>query len=160
MNHKYFHACLKKRRIHNQVCRIKDVNGVWKEQKSDIDDASIQYYKQILGIVVAPDAHMSTTILKEGNFITNVQQQMLCEKFIAVEVKEALWDIEDNKSPGPNVYNIYDDVSHVVLNFISSGKLLKHLNATTLCLIPKVYQPSDVSQFLPITCCNVLYKII
>lgn len=78
--------------------------------------------------------------------------------------------IDDNKSPGPDGYNskffkeawpcIGEDVSQAILNFFQSGKMLKQINATNLCLIPKIEQPSNVSQFRPIACCNVLYKII
>ncbi|XP_048503121.1 uncharacterized protein LOC125498862 [Beta vulgaris subsp. vulgaris] len=51
-------------------------------------------------------------------------------------------------------------IKHVSNSVIQEGKLLKQLNATTLCLIPKVEQPIDVSQFRPIACCNVMYKAI
>lgn len=47
-----------------------------------------------------------------------------------------------------------------VLDFFRTGNLLKQLNATNLCLIPKVEQPESVTQFRPIACCNVLYKVI
>lgn len=65
--------------------------------------------------------------------------------------------IDDNKVHGPDGYTSFffkeawscigDDLIVDVLNFFQSGKLLKQLNATTLCLIPKVEQPTDVSQF-------------
>ncbi|KAK4381077.1 hypothetical protein Sango_3002800 [Sesamum angolense] len=40
------------------------------------------------------------------------------------------------------------------------GRLLKQVNTTILALIPKVRVPSLVSDFRPISCCNVLYKVI
>lgn len=39
-------------------------------------------------------------------------------------------------------------------------KILRQVNATLLHLVPKVINPSTVSDFRPIDCCNVLYKVI
>ena len=47
-----------------------------------------------------------------------------------------------------------------MLDFFRTGKLLKQVNATNLCLIPECEQVDDVTKYRPITCCNVLYKII
>ena len=44
--------------------------------------------------------------------------------------------------------------------FFHSGSLLKSLNQTYLTLIPKVNFPEVLSQFRPISLCNVIYKII
>ena len=52
------------------------------------------------------------------------------------------------------------EVTKAILEFFSSGKLLKQVNATLLTLIPKVHTPMTVGDFRPISCCNVLYKII
>jgi hypothetical protein len=41
-----------------------------------------------------------------------------------------------------------------------SGRLLKQVNATTISLIPKVPNPSKVTEFRPISCCNTIYKCI
>ncbi|KAL2247967.1 UNVERIFIED_CONTAM: Transposon TX1 uncharacterized protein [Sesamum indicum] len=52
------------------------------------------------------------------------------------------------------------EVTGAVLNFFTTGKLLKQVNSTLLALIPKVHNPMTVGDFRPISCCNVLYKII
>ncbi|KAL0293020.1 UNVERIFIED_CONTAM: hypothetical protein Sangu_3246300, partial [Sesamum angustifolium] len=44
--------------------------------------------------------------------------------------------------------------------FFRTGKLLKQINNTLLALIPKVNMPTYVSDYRPISCCNVLYKAI
>ncbi|KAL0285842.1 UNVERIFIED_CONTAM: hypothetical protein Sradi_7161900 [Sesamum radiatum] len=53
-----------------------------------------------------------------------------------------------------------EDVCHAVMEFFNHGRLLKQLNATLITLIPKVQMPTKVGDFRPISCCNVVYKII
>lgn len=55
---------------------------------------------------------------------------------------------------------IGSDIVEAVLDFFQTSKMSKQINATILCLIPKCDQPISVTQFGPIACCNVLYKII
>ncbi|GKA64593.1 RNA-directed DNA polymerase, eukaryota, reverse transcriptase zinc-binding domain protein [Tanacetum coccineum] len=63
------------------------------------------------------------------------------------EIKEALFDIDDNKALRPDGYTakffkqswnvIGEDVCNAVKEFFSKGKLLKELNATLITLVPK-----------------------
>ncbi|KAL0451451.1 UNVERIFIED_CONTAM: LINE-1 retrotransposable element O protein [Sesamum latifolium] len=46
------------------------------------------------------------------------------------------------------------------MDFFVTGRLLKQVNSTLISLIPKVNNPTVVGEFRPISCCNVLYKII
>lgn len=47
-----------------------------------------------------------------------------------------------------------------VKEFFGSGRLLKHINATTLILLPKGENPKTIKEYRPLACCNVLMKII
>ncbi|GJW33357.1 putative RNA-directed DNA polymerase [Tanacetum coccineum] len=65
------------------------------------------------------------------------------------------------------VRNVYDDEIKaalfgidVVKDFFQNGKLLKEVNAMVISLVPKVATPAKVSDYKPIACCNVVYKII
>ena len=53
-----------------------------------------------------------------------------------------------------------DEVCLAVLNTLNSGILPHYLNMTHIALIPKVKNPSNVTEFRPISLCNVLYKLI
>lgn len=53
-----------------------------------------------------------------------------------------------------------DDVVAAVAEFIRNGRLLKDLNTTAICLIPKKPEAASLSDYKPISCCNVVYKII
>ena len=52
------------------------------------------------------------------------------------------------------------DVSRVVLSCLNSRSILRSINHTFITLIPKVQNPERVSDFRPISLCNVIYKII
>ena len=52
------------------------------------------------------------------------------------------------------------DVTNAVLDFLQQGRMLGCVNFTNIVLIPKVQAPNNMSQFRPISLCNVLYKII
>lgn len=74
------------------------------------------------------------------------------------------------KSPGPDGYSVeflrasWDtvgaDVVEAVGEFFRNGRLLKDLNTTAICLIPKSPQDCTLGDYRPISCCNVVYKII
>ncbi|KAL0313359.1 UNVERIFIED_CONTAM: hypothetical protein Sradi_5735200 [Sesamum radiatum] len=86
------------------------------------------------------------------------------------EIKQAIFDIDETKAPRPDGYSlgffkaawlvVGREVTQAILEFFSTGRLLKQVNATLISLIPKVSTPTVVGEFRPISCCNVLYKVI
>lgn len=52
------------------------------------------------------------------------------------------------------------DVVRTVQDFFARGELLPALNYTNLTLIQKIDNSSKVSQFRPISLCNIIYKLI
>lgn len=105
---------------------------------------------------------VSKTVIKEGNLLDDDQKQRLCRIFSADDVKHALYNIEETKAPGPDGYTsgffkeawgrIGAEVTTTILDLFQSGKLLKQVNSTSLCLVPKCEQPEGVTQFRPISC--------
>ena len=51
-------------------------------------------------------------------------------------------------------------VCGTVKEFFSKGIMLGHISETKLILLPKITHPQSVTDFRPISGCNVIYKII
>lgn len=96
--------------------------------------------------------------------------QSLKAKITNEEVKQAVFSMSDHKSPGPNGFNVCFFkkswtntgalICEAVKEFQRTGKLLTQINATSVCLLPKKLNASMISDFRPISCCNVVYKIV
>lgn len=86
------------------------------------------------------------------------------------EINEALFKMPGSKSPGPDGYTVEffkgawdiigEDVTAAVQSFSVKGFLPKGLNSTILTLIPKKEEARMMKDYRPISCCNVLYKVI
>ena len=87
-----------------------------------------------------------------------------------VEIKNVLFSMPSNKALGPDRYPvefyraawpiISRDYTIAVQSFFMYGFVPKGVNATTLALIPKVQGAETLKDFRPISCCNILYKVI
>ena len=102
--------------------------------------------------------------------VTDDMQEFLSSEFTAKEVKVALFQMGPTKAPGPDGMNAFfyqkfwhvvgNNVVLVVLDFLNNGNMIPDINHTNIVLIPKVKNPERMSEFRPISLCNVIYKII
>jgi hypothetical protein len=86
------------------------------------------------------------------------------------EIEVALFQMAPLKAPGPDGLNacffqynwppMREEVCNVILDIFQSGVMPPDLNMTHIALIPTVKKPTSVTEFCPISLCNVLYKLI
>lgn len=94
----------------------------------------------------------------------------LQQPFTKVEVEAALSHMGPLKSPRPDGFSagfyqrhwsiVENEVTEAISNILNNEGILYSINSTFLALIPKKGNASMVSDFRPISLCNVLYKLI
>jgi hypothetical protein len=92
------------------------------------------------------------------------------EEVTESELRHALSSMQNGKSLGPDGYTVEffksfydllkDDLLLLVRESQREGKIYGPLNATFLCLIPKKQNSEMFEDYRPISCCNVVYKLI
>jgi hypothetical protein len=101
--------------------------------------------------------------------VTSEMCATLTVPYSTEEVEEVLFLMKPGKALGVDGFNagffqthwplVKPCVVDAVLGFLNGGELPEEVNKTLLVLIPKVAHPQDLSQFWPISLCNVLYKL-
>jgi hypothetical protein len=102
--------------------------------------------------------------------VSDDMNERLIAQFTAEDVRKAVFSIGDLKALGPDglhalfykkFWNLVGtDITSAVLQAINDRVIPSGWNETIVVLIPKVENPEEVTQFWPISLCNVVYKII
>ncbi|KAA3460176.1 reverse transcriptase [Gossypium australe] len=102
--------------------------------------------------------------------ITDEDNYCLKAQYTQVEIWEALQSMGATKASGENGFPaiffqkfwhiIGVEVSNFFLQHLNGGIEVSSINCTQIVLIPKIANPNSLSQFHPISLCNVIYKIM
>ncbi|GJT37806.1 RNA-directed DNA polymerase, eukaryota, reverse transcriptase zinc-binding domain protein [Tanacetum coccineum] len=151
-NSAYFHKVVKSRVSRSRIDVVTNIEGVVFEN-NEVSDAFVSHYETFLGLAGETNsfntANLFTKCLNEqvaSGIVRNVTTQ---------EVKEALFSIGDDKSPGPDGYTaaffkeawdvVANDVTNAICEFFRNGTLLKEINHTIIALIPKCVATTSYS---------------
>ena len=167
-NTKFFHNSLLHRQVRNRIHSLHDSTGTLITDQQEMGKLASTYYEQLL---CAPQLPLPEPIQHMyPNPISEDSRSTISSPVTDEDIKDALFSIPDNKSPGPDGYNAYffkhcwsiigPDFIAAVRYFFTANCLPRCVNATRIALVPKVENPSCMNDFRPISCCNVLYKCI
>ena len=167
-NTKFFHALIKQRRARNRITQLLDANGNVIEDEEGLVTIATSYFRQIFEASNPED--IEEALSEVSSTITEPMNDNITAPVTEGEVKLALFEMHPEKAPGPDgmvalfYHKFWDilkeDLTLMVNKFIFDGTMANGLNDTNICLIPKTLKPNEMSQFRPISLCNVSYKII
>ena len=167
-NTKFFHSKATQRRKKNHINGIQNAHGQWVEELEEVVEVATDYFNNLFSVGKADQMEecLNTVPIK----VTDNMQEVLLGEFIAEEVKVGLFHMGPTKAPGLDAMNalfyqkfwhiVGDDVVSAIFDFLNNGNMLPEINHTNIGLIPKVKNPQKMSEFRPISLCNVDRKSV
>lgn len=171
-NTSLYHNTGTQRNSRNHIHFLKDENDNFLGSTADIKAHSVTYFQGILGETDMPLSPSSVESLKDLLLFrcSELSRAYLKREVLSAEIKGTIFAMPLSKSPGPDVYSVEflraswdtvgEDIIAAVAEFFRNGRLLKDLNTTTIVLIPKTSAACRLGDFRPISCCNLVYKVI
>ena len=166
-NSRFFHLRATMRRRKNLIKSLHNADGDIINSIDQLETMATQFYKELYtseGV-----SNMNAVLDCVPTKVSAEMNAVLEADFSADEVKRALFQIFPLKAPDPDGFPAHffqkhwdicgDEVVKAVLLIVRGEESLESINKTCLVLIPKVKNPTHLSQFRPISLCNVLYKI-
>ena len=145
-----------------------DDEGVWQEEPEAVENIILDYFKSIFSS--NQPSNFDASLEAMDRRVTSEMNQALLKEFRAEEVWDALKQMHLTKSPAPDsmspiFYQKYWDiigpsVSNCILQTLNTGIMPRGINDTYICMIPKTKNPLKITDYRPISLCNVIYKLI
>ena len=167
-NTKFFRNHASERRRKNSINGILDANGRRCETNESIVATAVSFFEDLY--TTSHPSRIHEVISSIPTRVTWDMNQQLIKEFTSEEVLMALQQMHPTKSPKPDdmsaiFYKKYwsivgNDVTKMALNVLNSNMSMVEINKTNITLVPKVKHPSKMSEFRPISLCNVAYKLI
>jgi hypothetical protein len=163
-NTTFFHQFASARRQKNQIKKLKN-GGVWVEGTHAFKPIILQYFTDLFNSEINEvDPEVLNKVTPR---VTSMMNDNIMAPFSADDVKKAAFSIGDLKAPGlDGLHAIFykrfwsicgDVITTEVLQALNSGVISEGWNDITIILIPKVDNPESISQYRPISLCNVIY---
>lgn len=167
-NTSYFHAWATQRRNMSRIVRIHDATGVERTTQAEVSSAFTQYFQSLF--TTGGTTGVEECLVGVYPRITEDMNNYLVREFFETEVRESLDQMALLKSPGPDGFaasfyqsswdTIGEEVCNAALGFLNHGVFDPVINKTFIALIPKKKKPYSVTEYRPISLCNVCYKLI
>ncbi|XP_062028822.1 uncharacterized protein LOC133744796 [Rosa rugosa] len=133
---KIMHTHLRQRK--NMLQELYDEEGGWCEDDKGMENIVTSYFSKMFAAQDLDHEAVITTLAVLQPCVSPEMNNQLCAPYNQEELRVLCFKFQ---------------------SFLQSGQLLRQINFTHICLIPKVSNPERMSDLRPIALCNVIYKI-
>ncbi|KAH9648888.1 reverse transcriptase domain-containing protein [Citrus sinensis] len=169
-NTKFFHGKALAKRKKNRIWGIEDKFGRWIEKPKEVEHEFCNYFTNLFTSTQLRQEQIVAALKGITPRVSASMNESLEEPFTAEEVLEDLSQMCPTKAPGldglPAVFyqkhwhTVKEGVLTTCLHILNSQGTIAPLNHTYIALIPKIGKPRKVTNFRPISLCNVIYRIV
>ena len=171
-NNMTFHNSIRTRQAQNTMREIRCHDGSTATSQSEIKAEAESFFTEVLNLT--PESFKGAPVEELRELLdfecTTGDCRQLQVNVTAEEIREVLFSMPPNKSPGPDGFScefykaswsvIAQDFTIAVQSVFQLGFLPKGINSTILALIPKKTVAQEMRDYRPIACCNVIYKVV
>uniref|UniRef100_A0A803PI06 Reverse transcriptase domain-containing protein n=1 Tax=Cannabis sativa TaxID=3483 RepID=A0A803PI06_CANSA len=128
------------------------------------------HFNQLFSSMNPSEEDVNKALQGITNSLSELDKSLLAEEFSLDEIEKAFFQLPSDKAPGPDGFNsnfyktnwtsVRNDVLKAATSFLNGNRDITPLNITLITLIPKVKRPTSLSEFRPISLCNIIYKVI
>ncbi|KAG7580838.1 Reverse transcriptase domain [Arabidopsis suecica] len=171
-NNKTFHRAVMVREAQNSIRELHKQDGTVVKKPEEIKAEAEKFFREFLQHVPHDYEEQSVNELQDLLLFRCSEEDSLSLTCPVTdeEIKKSLFAMPNDKSPGPDGYTaefyksawetIGGEFTLAVQSFFVKGFLPKGVNSTILALIPKKLEAREMKDYRPISCCNVIYKVI
>ena len=172
LNNKTFHNSIRARRAQNAMREIRCPDGRRVVTHEEIKGEAERHFSEFLNQCPEDYKGVSVDELKEllQYRCSEEDGRYLDAEVTGEEIRKVLFSMPSHKSPGPDGFpseffrTAWPVVGHDFIVAVQSvfkfSFLPKGVNSTILALVPKKEDSLEMKDFRPISCCNVLYKVV
>ncbi|GKD46421.1 RNA-directed DNA polymerase, eukaryota [Tanacetum coccineum] len=165
-NTKYFHGIINKNRANLSIRGVM-VDGEWIVDPMRVKEAFKNHFASRFQHPSSGRCHINFSF---PNRLSQEQQIDLESHISTDEIRKAVWDCSENKSPGPDGYTfefyrkfwslVGPDFCKAIQWFFEHSVFPRGCNSSFVALIPKVPDAKFVSDFRPISLISSMYKVV
>ncbi|KAK2658103.1 hypothetical protein Ddye_011155 [Dipteronia dyeriana] len=144
-------ASVKKAR--HKVRGLMGEDGLLKESKREMEAVIVTYFTQLFSSSEPSQDFLNGVLNGVRPKLSAQTRKSLDAKFTAKEIRHEVFDMGSLKAPGNN-----ELTALFYKNLL--GESLERMNGTLVTLTLKIHKVKRITDFGPISLCNMLYKII